>query len=73
MAINDPNKWTDHVRREQFAAEVEAQEEAAKAARLAKIQSMKGKVAPTLLRKIDQQVGVRPEPSFKELLERRGK
>jgi hypothetical protein len=73
MAINDPNKWSDHVRRENFAAEVEVQEEAAKAARLEQIKTLIGKPDPGLKRKIDMQVGVRPDPSFAELLARRGK
>lgn len=73
MAINDPNKWTDHVRRENFKFLVETCEEICKDLRREKIKLMIGKPAPLLKRKIDMQVQVKPEPSFKELLDRRGK
>lgn len=68
MAINDPNKWSDHVSREKFAASCEVKEEAAKAARLAHIKSLIGKPDPGLKRKIDCQVGIKPEPSIKEAI-----
>jgi hypothetical protein len=69
MPVNDRLSWVDHVGREEYAAKVEAEEEEKKKERQAAKAALIGKPATVIPRIIDQRV----EPTFAELMARRGK